>query len=191
VKPLSGKPKKCPVCDNAFIPQRTMQRTCGWQCALKFVDMTSKKEWDKETIKRKRELLDNDPAHWKYKAQTAFNAYIRARDRGLPCVSCGVPDGQGKRNAGHFKPASINTALRFDEANCHGQCERCNTSLSGNLANYRPELVRRIGLPEVERLENDKSIKKWTIDDLKSIYNHYKTREQKHCISEHCRSSAE
>jgi hypothetical protein len=124
----------------------------------------------------KRALLDSDRAHWIKKAQSSFNAYIRARDAGLPCISCGCPDGKGKRNAGHYRPAGINTALRFDERNCNGQCERCNTYLSGNIAAYRDGLVKKIGITYTQQLDDNHDIRKWTIPELKEIERTYKAK---------------
>ena len=44
--------------------------------------------------KRKRETLTKlkdkvkTASEWRVEAQTAFNAYVRHRDRDLPCISC-------------------------------------------------------------------------------------------------------
>lgn len=136
-----------------------------------------KKERQEERKNRRiaRERLKTRK-EWEKEAQIAFNAYIRARDAGLPCISCGCHDGQGKRNAGHYRPAGINTALRFDERNCNGQCERCNTYLSGNLSNYRAGLLVKIGAAELEELDSSHDIKRWTIDELKEIKAEYKAK---------------
>ena len=134
------------------------------------------KAFKAETAVMKKAIKDKDRAYWQKRAQTAFNAWIRQRDAGLPCISCGCPDGKGKRNAGHYKPAHVNAALRFSEINCHGQCEACNTSLSGNLINYRKGLVLKIGLDAVECLENCHAIQRWTIEEFKNIEIDYKAR---------------
>ena len=94
------------------------------------------------------------------------------RDKNLPCVSCGRVNNV-KWNAGHFKSAGQNPNLRFNELNVHKQCEHCNMWLSGNLAEYRANLIVKIGIENVEALERDKSVKKYSIDDYKNIISTY------------------
>jgi hypothetical protein len=56
--------------------------------------------------------------------------------------------------------------LRFDLDNIHKQCAPCNEHLSGNIANYRIELVKRIGQAGVDRLEGPAKQDKLTRDEL-------------------------
>ena len=112
---------------------------------------------------------------WMAEAQTAFNAWIRARDSHLPCVSCGRMH-EGQWHAGHFLTTGARPELRFDEQNCHRQCAPCNSHLHGNLVLYRPELIRRIGLAAVEHLEGHHEPKKWSISELKVIRDEYRTK---------------
>jgi hypothetical protein len=111
----------------------------------------------------------------KRKAQKIFNKYIRLRDKGKPCVSCGcfVPDGKG--HASHFKPAT-NSKLRFDERNVHLSCVKCNVFLNGNLVPYRAALIELIGIDEVEDLESTTAPYRYTIDELKEIIETYKSK---------------
>lgn len=108
-------------------------------------------------------------------AQTAFNAWVRMRDAHLACVSCGRMHG-GQWHAGHFVSTGARPELRFDEANVHKQCQPCNTHLHGNLVLYRAELIRRIGLAEVERLEGPQQPKKYSVADLRAIRDEYRSR---------------
>lgn len=86
------------------------------------------------------------------KAQTAFNAYIRERDAGEACISCGrFHDGQW--HAGHYLTTAAHPELRFDPRNCHKQCAPCNNHLSGNLVAFRKGLVQRYGQELVDWLE--------------------------------------
>lgn len=108
------------------------------------------------------------------KAQVVFNAYIRRRDENLPCISCvkGKPE-----QAGHYLSAGHHSVHRFNEKNVHGQCVRCNMYLSGNQINYRINLVKKIGVEQVEILEgtmNNK--KKWDRLELETIINEYKNQ---------------
>ena len=106
-------------------------------------------------------------------AQTAFNAYIRARDHGLPCISCGgypvAADLGGTFDCGHYRSVGSSRHLRFHVWNAHGQCKKCNRHLSGNVVAYRAGLVRRIGQEKVDKIEADQRNRKYTIDDLKRI----------------------
>ncbi len=103
------------------------------------------------------------------------NQYIRLRDADLPCVSCGrFHDGQW--HAGHFRSAGGHPELRFEPLNIWRQCAPCNTHKSGDLVNYRAELVRRIGAEKVEWLEGPHEAKRYTIDDLKAIKAEYRAK---------------
>jgi len=107
------------------------------------------------------------------KTQRVFNSYIRSRDSGIPCISCGREGNQ----AGHYFTVKGFSALRFDEWNVNLQCAGCNLFLHGNQAMYRIGLVEKIGLKAVSELEakaiGDR-IKKWSIDELNKIIKKYK-----------------
>lgn len=130
----------------------------------------------KSDNKRKREFINNDKPFQLKKTQTLFNKFIRLRDYGDDCISCGKPP--KKKNAGHYRSRGSCPELRFNELNCHLQCEYCNTHLSANLSNYRINLIRKIGLVLVEQLEGPHEPKKYTLDDLKALQQHYKQRIQ-------------
>ena len=168
---------KCKHCKQKYTKTHNgIETWCSVDCGYALARAKQAKEFKAETVVMKKAIKDKDRAYWIKKSQTAFNAFIRARDAGLPCISCGCPDGQGKRNACHYRPAGVNTALRFNEDNVHGGCERCNTYQSGNLVNYRIGLIKRIGIEKVEWLESNHEIKKWTIQELKEIEAHYKAK---------------
>lgn len=83
------------------------------------------------------------------KARELCNEYIRNRDAGKPCVSCGR---FVELEAGHFYSAGKYKSLKFDENNIHGQCKQCNYHLHGNLTEYRKGLERRIGIEALNHL---------------------------------------
>jgi len=123
----------------------------------------------------KKKVNDNDKSAWIKKAQTAFNAFIRAEDEKEPCISCQrFHDGQ--YHAGHYRTVGGHGELRFEEDNCHKQCSVCNNHLSGNIADYRINLVKKIGLSRVEWLEGPHDPKKYSIEDLKDIEATYKNK---------------
>lgn len=86
----------------------------------------------------------------KIRAQNAFNAFIRKRDEGQPCICC---DKWGKLQAGHFYSAGKYNHMRFEEDNVHGQLKGCNYFKSGNLLEYRKRLIVKIGEKRLARLD--------------------------------------
>lgn len=173
-KPKKPRQRKCRVCSAWFTPFNSFQRCCATaECALAWSRITQEKSFQKEQREAKVRLKSR--SDWLRDAQTAFNAWIRHRDRNKPCVSCGRwHDGQW--HAGHYRPAGNHSALRFDDANCHRQCNPCNTHKSGDLVNYRLTLLERIGEDELARLEKDHPPKQWTIDELRAITAEYRQR---------------
>lgn len=130
----------------------------------------------KNAAKRDRErLIDVKPlSYWMKRAQSAFNAWVRARDACQPCISCGRIH-QGQNHAGHYRPAGSNPELRFEPDNCHLQCAPCNSHLSGNLTSYRPALIAKIGLERVEWLEGPHEPKRYRKEDYQAIANASRT----------------
>ncbi|MDL2186735.1 recombination protein NinG [Pseudomonas sp. ChxA] len=182
-----AKPKKCRVatCRASFVPSRMGQAVCSPACAMIDAPRHEPKarkalaDIERKDIKVRKEKLKTRADHLK-DTQQAFNAWVRARDADLPCVSCGRHH-QGKYDAGHYRTVGSNPALRFEPMNCHRQCSPCNTRLSGNIVNYRIELVKRIGAEAVEWLEGPHEPKKYTVGELKAMTADYreKTRELK------------
>ena len=181
------KPKTCknPACGISFPPQRLGQKVCSPKCGLAIKDVNQEKahksldQIERREIKVRKEKLKSRADHLR-DTQIAFNAWVRARDAELPCISCGRHH-QGKYDAGHYRTVGSNPALRFEPLNCHRQCSPCNTQLSGNIVNYRIELVKRIGAESVEWLEGPHEPKKYTVEELKAMTAEYraKTRELK------------
>lgn len=128
------------------------------------------KKKDKEFKERKAKL--KSASDWNKEAQIAVNKYIRLRDKNKPCVSCGNVTEQkrgGTMEAGHYRSRGSASHLRFNLLNIWLQCARCNRYLSGNVVEYRKELINRIGLNRVEQLENDNKPRKFDIEYLKRV----------------------
>jgi hypothetical protein len=177
------KPKECRQCGASFIPFRFAAKVCSPICARRYVAETKKIE--KATTKQRKEAIKTIPQLIK-EAQVEFNKFIRTRDDGKPCISCGKPPGDlsglhAGRDAGHYRSTGTASHLRFDERNCHAQCVQCNQWKAGNAVDYRIGLVARIGLDAVEALEADNQPVKWDRDTLRQIKVIYraKTRELK------------
>lgn len=170
--------KKCRACGAEFQPMNSLAKACSPACALELVDRErerkearARKE-SRAWIRKQKQALKTRGDHTR-EAQQAFNAYIRARDAHLPCISCGTYTA-GQFHAGHYRTTKAAPELRFDEANVHKQCAQCNNFDSGNIVEYRINLIARIGEAEVNRLEGPNEPKKYTIDDLKAIKAKYR-----------------
>jgi Bacteriophage Lambda NinG protein len=153
-----------------------MQTTCGYECAIKYTQMLREKKQKSDKRKAIKQFSDRDIPTLKRVAQTIFNKYIRLRDAALPCISCGYDGSSRQWHAGHYLSQGGHSQLRYDERNVHKQCSICNNHLSGNLAEYRKELINRIGLAEVEALESNKQTKRYTAEELKEIIERYKQK---------------
>lgn len=125
---------------------------CSFECAVVYKQKLADKAWKKEKKVRK-EKLKTRTDHLN-ELQVIFNKYIRTRDKGKPCISCNGSNKDTKVNAGHFYSVGGHPNLRFNEDNCHLQCEYCNTYLHGNLIEYTHQLLDRIGGANWLKLSN-------------------------------------
>ena len=164
--------RKCKVCKDPYTPTRPLQSVCGrFECAINQGRAVQEKARRKAFRARKEH--GRTRSDWIKLAQTDFNRFIRLRDSDLPCISCGRMH-EGQWHASHYRPTGQNSALRFNEINCHRACQPCNTHKSGNLIPYRLELVNRIGLELVEWLEKDHpKVTPWEIEELQAIRKYY------------------
>lgn len=125
----------------------------------------------KDSLKRR--------ADWLAEAQTAFNAWVRLRDLGKPCICCGKPMLQdrpgGAVDAGHFLSRGSSPHLRYDERNVHAQRKSCNRPGGTTRDSFRAGMIARIGLAAVEALEADQEPRKYSIADLIALKKKYST----------------
>ena len=130
-------------------------------------------------IRARREAIKTLPELHR-EAQAAFNAFVRARDAGKPCICCGLPlsagDVGGKYDCGHYRSVGSAPHLRYDERNAHGQRKQCNRWGAGRAVDYRLGLIERIGLQAVEALESDNAPRKWTREELIAIRDEYRKK---------------
>lgn len=170
----TAKPKKCPQCLEMFTPVYNTigQKCCSIACATEFSRAARTKNWDKswrkETAKRKKQLRTK--TEWATLAQAQVNRYVRLRDAGRPCVSCGKPnDGSHQRHASHLRSVKAAKQLRFNLHNIHASCSQCNAAESGNLLEYRRRLVERFGSTYVEDLEGNQQLANYTVEYYERI----------------------
>jgi hypothetical protein len=173
---LKIKDKKCKYCRNLFTPARPLQQVCSPKCAIGLENIRKDKAWKK----RKKEGLEKLKKLSEYEndARDVFQAWVRERDKDLPCISC--DRFAISYDGGHYFPADQFSGLIFHEDNVHKQCSRpCNKDRHGNQANYRIGLVKKIGLERVQWLEENKDrlrTYKYTKEELISIKNKYKQK---------------
>jgi hypothetical protein len=166
------------ICNVGFLCSDDCRKSYGMSNASKMVNkdrIAKQKKIDKDFALKKGVYKLNDIKLRRKAAVTAFNAFIRLRDALEPCISCQRYH-TGQYHAGHYKPAGINSALKFNELNVHKQCAPCNNNLSGNLTNYRINLIAKIGIDAVIELENNKQIISYNCEQLKSIEVKYKSK---------------
>ena len=179
LKALSGKSKKCAVraCRKPFVPAQSFQSWCSPECGVQIArdkqqkERTAQAKIERKAIREAKERIKPRSAYMK-ETQSAFNAWVRERDRDLPCISCGRHH-QGKYDAGHYRSVGSNPALRFEPLNCHRQCVPCNQHKSGNAIEYRINLVARIGADKVAWLEGPHAAKHYSIEELQAIKAKY------------------
>lgn len=173
------KSRPCKVCQGIFHPVRPLQVVCSPACARDKVKADRKAE--RENFKNRKEAIKTIPQLIK-EAQVSFNAYIRFRDRGRPCICCGNPlDAGGVGggfDAGHYRSTGSASHLRFNEDNCHGQTKQCNRWGAGRAVDYRIGLIQRIGLERVEALESNNTPHKWTAEELREIKLIYQAKRK-------------
>lgn len=192
---MANSTRKCKHCSEYKSAESGVKTPVAWfcchVCAIEFareksakvaVRQAAKRNTDSAKIERlaradlRKRKLDVKPiGYWMKRAQASFNAWVRARDEGQPCISCGR-NHQGQHHAGHYRPAGSNPELRFEPDNCHLQCAPCNSHLSGNLTAYRPALIAKIGLERVEWLEGPHEPKRYRRENYQAIEAEYKAK---------------
>lgn len=183
---------KCKVCKSEFKPMfSSLQKTCtkpecvhSWYLLNK--DKTDKKvkaDREKEKKVKYKQMKDRSAYLPKLKAEAkrTFQKYIRLRDTGMPCGSCGKNISSEKHDAGHVYKAETYSALIFDEDNVFSQCVYCNKTLDGNLAGFMERLPNRIGVERFEALKQRARVSlnvtvKRTREDYRQIIETYKQR---------------
>lgn len=182
--PMANSKKKCRACKEYSPVESGIQVPLGFFCSMLCVVEHGKKGATASTEKRKRETLTKLKAElktasqWRVEAQTAFNAYIRYRDRDQPCISCDSSASRenGYWDAGHYRSRGAARHLSFHQHNCHKQCHKCNRYLSGNVVEYRHRLIDRIGLDKVIILEYNNDTVKHDITYLRRIKKIFTTK---------------
>ena len=124
---------------------------CNNACMMEYIQIYNQQKSHRKTkqakkvLKTQRELLK--------KAQSAVNRYVRLRDQGKPCISCGKDLTGIACDAGHYRSVGSSPHLRFYTLNINAQCKRCNCYLSGNVVEYRHGMIDKYGHEGVDDIE--------------------------------------
>lgn len=174
-KPSKGaRLKTCKVCREKFEPRTPLQVACGWECA----QAHGKKVTAQQKAKQARHERAQDKAKlekfktlaaYKKEAQAAWNSYVRARDLGLSCASCGSMPGEvygGSMDCSHYRSRGSAPHLSFHLHNAASACVKCNRFLGGNVVALRAGLVGRIGEDKVLAVEADQMPRHFTKEYL-------------------------
>ena len=171
---MANSKRRCLNCKQYFSVDSMTKLPVGWLCGHECIveyaqnrrQTDKRKKIAKDTADRRKRLKTR--SDWLREAQTAFNSYIRARDEGKPCISCGRHH-QGQIHAGHYRTTKAASSVRFNTFNVHAQCQPCNTHLSGNVIEYRKSLVKKYGAEIVERIESDNRTVRYTPEYLQRL----------------------
>lgn len=124
---------------------------------------------ERAETKRRKEALKSR-AKWLAECQAIINKYVRLRDKDLPCCSCDRPASwDGQWHASHYRSVGAASAVRFNLWNIHKGCSICNNYLSGNIANYRPRILERIGEEKHEWLMSQNQLVRYEIEYLEKF----------------------
>jgi hypothetical protein len=169
------KSKKCRYCQTEYTPFNSLQKCCtNYECIKQAVKDAELKTWNKKKTKLKKDLMTT--SDWLKIAQQTFNKFIRERDKGQLCISCGQYI-NGVKHASHYFSSGGHSNVRFNENNVHVSCYKCNVELSGNLLNYQIAIRDKIGGEELIKLHELAHVtKKWTIEELQEINTVYKEK---------------
>ena len=182
---MAGKirKKKCAVCAESFIPQRTsLQKVCSYQCAITYAKvLEAKKKQGLDKLRNEKENKDSLSRQIAY-TEKKVHEYIRERDKGKPCISCGK-GWSSNFQAGHRYDKKQHNGVRFDLDNIHGQCPECNQFLEGNYNAYEMRLPLRIGEERAASLKTRAEVAQrvpttWTRHELKEIQQKIKQLKQ-------------
>ena len=170
---------KCKQCGKKFTPFNSLNKVCGFSCAIELGKIKPVKPAYKRVaseLKREaKEKLESYPKRLQ-KAKKVFQSWIRKRDKNQPCISCGTTLSK-QWDGGHYLKAELYSGVIFDERNVNKQCVSCNKYKDGNVTAYRQQLVKKIGTKAVEDLEqlaNKTRFKKWSSNELEEIKRKYK-----------------
>ncbi len=182
MKKVSQRICKNKNCRIKFTPVNDGQVVHQYSCGIEYTNQLREKKEKKEGKERRKKIkvmkdkLKTLSDH-KKELQVLVNRFVNLRDKGRECVSCSTPDIGLKRDASHFWSQGGNPSVRFDLDNIHSSCVHCNRDKHGNLLEYRPRLIKRIGRKRFDELGMRRvESSKYTIPEIEELIAHYKQK---------------
>ena len=167
--------RRCKVCRKEFDPRLPMQTVCSPSCALSLAKSKRAKEEKREQVKQRKadrerkEAIKTLPQLAK-EAEREVNRYVRARDANDGCISCDKPaTWNGQWHASHFRSVGAAPQLRFNLWNIHKSCSICNNWKSGNISDYTPRILSKIGREKYDFLLSKNSCIKYNREYLRRL----------------------
>jgi len=148
---------RCKVCREKFEPRYFLQKACIKPACLAEWSKRDREAKQVQSDKVRREAI-KPLSKWLSEAQAAINRYVRARDAKHGCISCDKTNSwDGQWHCSHYYSRGHSSALRFNLLNMNKSCSVCNLHLSGNIGEYTPRLIAKIGQASFDNLESRKA----------------------------------
>ena len=110
------------------------------------------KKQERAQDRAKREKLKSR-SEWEDECRRIVQKIARLRDRHDGCISCHLPASWGGQwHGSHFRSHGAASAVQFHLWNIHKSCSSCNRDKGGNIHEYRPRLIAKIGQDRVDWL---------------------------------------
>jgi hypothetical protein len=163
------KPRNCRQCGERFMPDRlgqTIHKECVYPFALRLIEKKQEAKKKKERAEHKaRKTAIKTRTEWEEECRRIVQKIARLRDRDDGCISCHLPSTWGGQwHGSHFRSHGACSVLQFNLWNIHKACSSCNRDKGGNIIEYRPRLVEKIGQERVDWLETQNGIFKPPMD---------------------------
>lgn len=100
---------------------------------------------ERERIRERKEKLKT-VSDWEDECRKIVQKIARIRDRNDGCISCHLPATWGGQwHGSHYRSHGACSSLQFHLWNIHKACSSCNHQKGGNIIEYRPRLIAKIG----------------------------------------------
>lgn len=162
------KAKSCVVCERVFVPWSSTQVVCRQSCAMKKAraDRLAAEKAEKEAFEKRKQAAKRI-SELEADCRAIVQEIARIRDRNDGCISCHVGQNyDGQWHGSHYRSHGGCSSLQFHLWNIHKSCAQCNKFKAGNIAEYRPRLVEKIGADRVEWLDNQPKSQKFSREYL-------------------------
>jgi hypothetical protein len=151
----SIRPPKCKFCGNRT--EAVGRRLCEpcvdpWVAREreKKAKAMEKKLQEARKNERKRDAARKDAlksvSKWEDECRRIVQKIARIRDRHDGCISCHLPATWGGQwHGSHYRSVGACSSTQFHLWNIHKACSSCNGRKGGNIIEYRPRLIAKIG----------------------------------------------